>query len=1059
MKSRNFWVLMLAISMGSTGGGYAQDAEESLPEAAEEEQTIEEIVITGSRIRRNEFTSASPIQIIDGAGSREIGLIDAASLLQSTTQATGTQIDNTFTTFVLDNGPGSAQVNLRGLGSARVLLLLNSRRLSPGGVGGAPTSPDLTTIPSIMIDRIEYLLDGASSIYGSDAVSGVANVIMRQDFEGFEFEAETVQPDIQAGEENTFGLAWGKAADNWNIGIAGEYYRRERVRLRDTAYTRQCNRNLQEDENGNLLTNDLSLAPGTTISPCKLATINRVFIPTGYGNVWYTPGETNIGIPNFSETTVGLNLSSFNPTIIPTDTDGDGVPDIGLVDPDGNGRTEVDLQTDLYNQNGSGRDRAGDFLLGTERVNLYGYGDYSFGDENNTQIYFETLYSKRKTEVFSGPATIFPDVPSSNPFNPCNQASPNGVNCLNFFGGFNAGSLEVTPIVSIENDRDNNSVEIEQYRFVAGVKGDLPFPETGAGFGNWGYDVYASYSLSKGTDEQSGILGNELFRSLNTSAFDATGRVVCGDDSNGDGVPDGVGCVPVNLFADSIYQPGGGNFATAAERDYVFGLRTFDTEVEQTIVSAVFQGDLFELPWNNTSVPLVFGLEYRKDEIDSVPDNVARDGLLIYYFKDGGANGSRDVQEVFLETELQLLEGLRGAEEWSLNLSARFTDESTYGSDTTYSVKSVYTPIDGLTFRGSYGTSFRAPNAREQFLVGQSGFVQVTDPCVVPIEARIEALEPNQPAGYDPTMDNRSQTILTNCAANGVDPRALGLDGTRSRYSVEVLRRGGQQVQLNIDPETSTSYTYGLVLDQPFWDNFTLRFGTTWYDIEVEDSISLLGTQFITNDCYVDSENNSSAFCRFLTRDADGLLDQIDSSFINVNTITSRGIDYNLYFQKDIIIADRNLDLEIDARVTQVLENKFIFEDSEEDDAGTPVAPEWESSIRLTARYDEVRFNWQANYISGEQDATEDFAVNAPCEGLGVQCRPLAATDSYWTHRASVTWEPGEWTLTLGMANIFDEEPPLLDTDAPETQFNNVPLGAGYDIAGRRLFFAVKRVF
>ncbi len=95
---------------------------------------VEEVVVTGSRIRRDEYTSASPIQIIDGSKSRELGLIDTASLLQSATQATGYQVDNTFTAFVLDNGPGSAQVNLRGLGAERVLVLMNSKRLAPGGV-------------------------------------------------------------------------------------------------------------------------------------------------------------------------------------------------------------------------------------------------------------------------------------------------------------------------------------------------------------------------------------------------------------------------------------------------------------------------------------------------------------------------------------------------------------------------------------------------------------------------------------------------------------------------------------------------------------------------------------------------------------------------------------------------------------------------------------------------------------------------------------------------------------------------------------------------------------
>ena len=201
-------MLSLAVTISYTHAVFAQENETD--ESSIDDEVIEEIVVTGSRIKRNEYSSASPIQIIDGQGARELGLIDTASLLQSATQATGTQIDSTFTAYVLDNGPGAAQVNLRGLGAQRVLLLLNSKRVAPGGVGGAPTSPDISTIPNIMIDRIEYLLDGASSIYGSDAVAGVANVIMRTDFDGIDFEGQIVNTDATGGDEKTLGIAWGK---------------------------------------------------------------------------------------------------------------------------------------------------------------------------------------------------------------------------------------------------------------------------------------------------------------------------------------------------------------------------------------------------------------------------------------------------------------------------------------------------------------------------------------------------------------------------------------------------------------------------------------------------------------------------------------------------------------------------------------------------------------------------------------------------------------------------------------------------------------------------------
>ena len=206
-------VVPLGLAMLWAGLGFAEEeggdqvettAVEAADEAlaatgADEPAVMEEVVVTGSRIRRDEFNTISPVQIIMGTRSRELGTMDTAGLIQGATAASGVQIDNTFNAFVLDNGPGAANVNLRGLDPTRTLLLVNSRRMSPAGVGGAPTAPDLNSIPSIMIDRVELLNDGASSVYGSDAVAGVVNVLMRQQFDGLEFEADYVLPDVSEG--------------------------------------------------------------------------------------------------------------------------------------------------------------------------------------------------------------------------------------------------------------------------------------------------------------------------------------------------------------------------------------------------------------------------------------------------------------------------------------------------------------------------------------------------------------------------------------------------------------------------------------------------------------------------------------------------------------------------------------------------------------------------------------------------------------------------------------------------------------------------------------------
>ncbi|MCF6197336.1 MAG: TonB-dependent receptor plug domain-containing protein, partial [Emcibacter sp.] len=209
----------LAIAAIMTVGVHAaeEDAAKDKTEveaALDDEEEVEEVVVTGSRIRRSEFTSASPIQIISGEQSREIGLFDATDMLQSSVQSTGLQIDNTLNGFVLDNGVGATNVSFRGLDAKRTLVLINGRRVSSSGVGGAPVSPDLNLIPSIMIERIEALLDGASAVYGSDAVAGVANVIMRKDFDGLEVQGTVEAPFAGGGEIYNVGAIWGKTWDN-----------------------------------------------------------------------------------------------------------------------------------------------------------------------------------------------------------------------------------------------------------------------------------------------------------------------------------------------------------------------------------------------------------------------------------------------------------------------------------------------------------------------------------------------------------------------------------------------------------------------------------------------------------------------------------------------------------------------------------------------------------------------------------------------------------------------------------------------------------------------------
>ena len=160
MSTRNvtaWWLKLLGASFLSLAFAFASPVfaqDEAEEEAAADEQAeVEEIIVTGSRLKRSTYTSVSPLQVITAEVSREVGLIDPASILQESTAAGGVQFDLSFQGLVLDNGPGAQTISLRGLGAARTLVLVNGRRMAPSGVQGAPIAPDLSLIPSTLIAR------------------------------------------------------------------------------------------------------------------------------------------------------------------------------------------------------------------------------------------------------------------------------------------------------------------------------------------------------------------------------------------------------------------------------------------------------------------------------------------------------------------------------------------------------------------------------------------------------------------------------------------------------------------------------------------------------------------------------------------------------------------------------------------------------------------------------------------------------------------------------------------------------------------------------------------
>jgi len=1081
------------------------------------------IVVTGSRIKKTTFSSISPLQVLSNQDSQDAGEFDAASILQRSESAAGQQIDATFQGFVLNNGPGSQTINLRGLGADRTLLLINSRRLAPAGVEGAPTNPSINLLPTSLIDRFDLLLDGASSVYGSDAVAGVINVILRKDFDGPEvFFSGNINPQ-GGGDDYTVSGAWGLNNDRGFFGIGAEYAYRDEVKLRDRDFLAGCDTHYELGDDGRIRTIDLrsnatvrNRTPGVTVSenPCKISGISgRIFQPFArFGSVYFPANGNIANIPGLG---YGENTTF---TGIDIDTDGDGIRDV-----------------DFQNNNNNAANIDQTFITQQKLFNVMAYGEYTFPGEANITPFFEANYSRAEVVADNtGTPQIFPSVPGNNPFNPCNlatgtdcRAADNAIQVIgdptvftrdlinNATGapgpdglpdnsplstGF---SLPTIPLFTIQGDRNNVDTTVEQYRGVLGVKGDLPFISP-----SWTFEVAGVYSLSKGTSLRRGIREDKLAFAIGidpTADFDGDGIV----DNNGDGIADdydsGVdffgantpcdatslanpglaladlttGCVPVNLFAPSVLGAVIGDFATQAERDYLFGVRSFDTTYEQLLFSAFATGNLFDLPAG--PVGGVIGVEFRKDRIDSTPNDVALNGLFFGFFADRGAVGSKTIKEVYGEIDIPLKAGERLVEELTINLSGRITDEEFYGVAGTYSIKAGWRPFSPLLIKFSYGTSFRAPNLRENFLAGQTGFQTLFDPCAVPNAAF-------QGSIYVAALDARDPTTLANCVREGRDPTQVGIDpnnlNTLQSPSVEITRGGS----LDLNEETSRSITAGFAFEETFGDGYDVSLGFNYYDIKLKGSIVTPSSQFILNDCFVRDDGIRSQFCDRITTDAGAttrmLVSDVSAGFINLNSESVRGLDINAFIGKEVTMLGTNVDFGLRVRANHLIERSNLFIDdngveSFDEDAGEFGLPSWTGRATFTADINKFRLTWQTRFIGSveqQADGIDPFddafgnqgtgflgdtclgAGTANVAGDGVLCRDVGFANNYFVHSLSLRYRSDSWTITAGITNLFDRDPPLVDSNEVFA-ISNTPIGNGYDLNGREFFFSLRKSF
>jgi outer membrane receptor protein involved in Fe transport len=647
----------------------------------------QEVVVSGSRIKRDNYTTSAPVQIIRNDDAVLAGFSSTTELLQGTAITGGQgQINNAYGGFVTDGGPGANTLGLRGFGPTRSLILLNGRRMAPSGTRGAVGAADLNTLPSSIVDRIEVLKDGASSIYGSDAVAGVVNIITKTNLTGITANLNQTATE-QAGGGNTtnFSLAGGFVSDKAKFSGSYNHTSRTNLTLRDRDWT-LCNtdyrRKLVDGVMGDWGNWDY-VDPATGKPKCYPITgtgSNGVTI-----NTLGTATTAGVAAPG----AVGTTFNRWRPNSAIT---------TGLVGFEGVGGGTNNLNV---------RDVFTDAMLNRSLIspvtnhNFFGQGSVDLDVMGNAELYYEFLLNRRESSQvgyrqlsldYAVGSPLIPTVLNKGVF-----SSPTAIT-----SGKNVG---VRAFIGFGNDRSEQTVDFS--RAVVGMRGAL-------GKSGWDYDVVATRSESKGSYMTQSFLTDRMAQSLDVVASGS--GYVCRNATGG--------CVAAPALTAAVI----GGQLPADWVKYVWQDVTGITKFKEDVLSASTTGTLFQVPAGK--VRAAFGAEVRRNSIDDSPaaDSVA--GNLYNLTSSAPTRGSDSAKDVFAELEVPLLKNVPGARELTMNASSRWADYKSYGSASTYKLGALWSLEKSVSFRATSGTSYRAPALFEQFMGATSGFASSTiDPC------------------------------------------------------------------------------------------------------------------------------------------------------------------------------------------------------------------------------------------------------------------------------------------------------------------------------------------
>ncbi len=972
----------------------------AVPFSALAQDDVEEVVVTGTRIADPNVTSSSQITSIDGEELLVRGITRVEDYLNDLPQISpGQSITNS------NGASGTATANLRNLGCSRTLVLMNGRRMVSGTTGGGNCA-DLNTVPTLLLDKVEVLTGGASSVYGSDAVAGVVNFILDDEFVGMKssfyhgfyqhkndnkslrdlvasYDYALAPKDVTTGDTEKVSVAFGGEIDGGRGHITAFMEHTDTKPILQGEY----------DISACALRSGFSGCGGSsTIPPGRWADFG------GYGAG---------GFVNVDPTITGVDFKVQGNEFVPRA-----------------GQT--------YNYNPTNF-----FQRPDDRFNSGFFGKYEVSD--NAEVYVDMTYMKSESNAqiaYSGTFGNITALPCYNAFLSEQQYNAacgdwvgmGGDHAPDFASGAAAlaylANLDLAvgdgsilgykaPLYSLKRNVEGNPRQsifaYKSFTQTVGVRGEIN--------DNWSYDAYY---------QTSNVVYNNEYR--NDLSVQAINRAV--DVVSVNGVPTCVSalngtdstCVPYNLFQGGL--PGDQGIQGVIDggqelQSYIANATYINGDGEQTTFTAYVTGDTgFSIPGAPGNVSVVAGLESRELSSDFRPDLPSRTGDRS---GSGGATlplgGSYDVDEFFVELGIPVTDTV------SMDAGFRSADYSTGNDTTAMKLGAFWTVNDKVSVRGSFQTSQRHANLAELYQGIGQGLVDLDyDPC-----------------GIDPDTGAAPIATQEQCLNTGLPANLYGTDlkSPADQYNIQT---GGNP---NVAPEESESVTVGVVLNP--MDGLTLT--VDYFDITVEDGIGTVSPKTALDKCI---ETGAAAFCNLINRNpVNGSLwltgGYISAQITNISEEQTSGID--VIFDYSV---DTNWGPLVVSGVTTLLDSYDITELPGE--AAIGCSGNWGGSCGKNPM-PEVMGSYTVG-LTTEFDTDVILGVRYLGETDDLNANDIDFDAFTYLDATAIYSVNDNMSVTLGVSNLLDKEPGYT-SDAGTAPGNGNTFPGYFDAFGRHIHLSI----